>query len=67
MNDIKSAVHRLKSFAQDAAQAGRALPQGVPGGPEGWPLDVSVARGKYHITLENFNELNIHWKTVFRD
>ena len=51
MNDLKSAVHRLKSFAQDAAQAGRALAQGVPGGLEGWPL-MRVARGKHHITLE---------------
>ena len=34
MDDIKSAVHRLKSFAQDAAQAGRALAQGVPA--SGW-------------------------------
>ena len=37
MDDIKSAIHRLKSFAQDAAQAGRALAQSVPspglGGP----------------------------------
>ena len=31
---LKSAVHRLKSFAQDAAQAGWALAQGVPRGPE---------------------------------
>ena len=30
MDDIKSAVHRLKSFAQDAARVGRALVQGVP-------------------------------------
>ena len=41
MDDIKSAVHRLKSFAQDAAQTGRTLVQGravanltVPGGQE---------------------------------
>ena len=57
MDDIKSAIHRLKSFAQDAAQAGRALAQSVPspglGGPEGWPL-VWVARGKHHLTLEMF-------------
>ena len=30
MDDIKSVVPCLKSFAQDAAQAGRALVQGVP-------------------------------------
>ena len=35
MDDIKGAVHRLKSFAQDAAQAGRELAQGVPGGSRG--------------------------------
>ena len=34
MDDIKSEVHRLKSFAQNAAQAGRALAQGVPA--PGW-------------------------------
>ena len=34
MDDINSAVHGLKSFAQDAAQAGRALAQGVPA--PGW-------------------------------
>ena len=50
---IKSVVHRLKSFAQDTAQAGRALAQCVPGGPEIWPL-VRVRRGKHHLTLENF-------------
>ena len=32
MDDIKSAVHRLKSFAKDAAEGGRALAQGVPRG-----------------------------------
>ena len=41
IDDIKSAVYRLKSFAQDATQAGWALAQGVPGGPD-------------HLTLENF-------------
>ena len=34
MDDIKNAVHHLKSFALDAAQAGRALAQGVPA--PGW-------------------------------
>ena len=40
MDDLKSAVHHLKSFALDAAQ-------------EGWPL-VRVARGKHHLTLDIF-------------
>ena len=35
MDDIKSVVHRLKSSAQDAAQAGRALAQGRPWGSKG--------------------------------
>ena len=37
MDDIKSAVHRLKSFAQDAAQAGRGLAHGVSGESRGLP------------------------------
>ena len=40
MDDLKSAVHHLKSFALDAAQ-------------EGWSL-VRVARGKHHLTLDIF-------------
>ena len=32
MDDIKSVVHRFKSFAQDATQAGRALAQGCSWG-----------------------------------
>ena len=61
MDDIKSVVHSLKSFAQDAAQPGRALARGVRGGgvQRAWPL-VRVARGKHHLTLESFNELNTH-------
>ena len=35
MDDIKSAVHRLRSYAQDAAQARQTLVQGVPGGSRG--------------------------------
>ena len=46
MDDIKSEVH--------AAQAGRALAHGVPGGPEGWLLVIRVARGKHPLTLQNF-------------
>ena len=38
MDDIKSEVHSSKSFAQDAAQAGRALARGVPGGFKGHGL-----------------------------
>ena len=35
MDDIKSAVHRLRSYAQDAAQARQTIVQGVPGGGGG--------------------------------
>ena len=50
-----------KSSAPVAAQAGRALAQGVRGGLEGWPL-VRIARGNRPLTYENFvfDELNVH-------
>ena len=44
MDDINSAVHCLKSFAQDAAQAGRALAQGVPA--PGWWGSRGLASGE---------------------
>ena len=56
MDDIKSAVHHLKSFALEQLKQAEhlrkvSLPQA--GGPEGWPL-VRVAREKHHLTLEIF-------------
>ena len=59
-DDIKSAVHRLKSFARDAAQSGRALAQGVPEGSRGL-ASGGGCKGKAPPYLrKNFNELNIY-------
>ena len=53
MSYIKSAVHRMKSFAQDAAQAGRALVQGVSGGSRGLASGEGC-KGKAPPNLMNF-------------